>query len=80
MIITNLRENETHTSYTADIGDRSGKIMFTLDYSCDPFEHIARLISKNNEVVSYKYIDCPDPLSWPDVRSWAISAVHSAKN
>ena len=38
-----------------------------------------RLIStRDNKVVAHERVDRPGPLSWADVRSWAINVAHAA--
>lgn len=74
MVITNLRGNIERTQYTADLGIHTGKTRYSLLYRCTDTEHSMRLISTyDNKVVAHERVDRPGPLSWADVRSWAIT-------
>lgn len=79
MVITNLRGNIDRTQYTADIGIHTGKTRYSLLYRCIENEHAMRLIStRDNKVVAHERVDRPGPLSWAEVRSWAIAVAQAA--
>lgn len=79
MVITNLRGNIDRTQYTADIGISTGKTRYTLLYRCTDTEHAMRLIAaRDNKVVAHERITRPGPLSWAEVRTWAIATAAAA--
>ena len=79
MVITNLRGNIDRTQYTADIGIHTGKTRYSLLYRCTDADHFMRLIAaRDNKVVAHERVDRPGPLSWSEVRSWAITVASAA--
>ena len=79
MVITNLRGNIDRTQYTADIGISTGKTRYMLLYRCTDADHSMRLIAaRDNKVVAHERVHRPGPLSWAEVRAWAIAAASAA--
>lgn len=76
MVITNLRGNRERTAYTADLNDPTGRCIYTIDYTCGPFEHAMQLTAATGRIAAYESVSQTCPLGWAEVRAWAIAAAH----
>lgn len=76
MVITNLRGNRERTAYTADLNGPTGHCLYTIDYTCGPFEHAMQLTAASGRIAAYESVSQTCPLGWAEVRAWAIAAAH----
>lgn len=76
MVITNMRGNEDRTAYTADLNGPTGHCLYSIDYTCGPFEHAMQLTDSSGRIAAYESVSQTCPLGWAEVRAWAIAAAH----
>ena len=71
-----MRGNKGRTEFTADMLDATGRLAYRIQYDYTPFNHTMTLLDAHDTVVACDQVTQNSPLTWEDVRSWAVFAAH----